>query len=145
MNVNELKVGNIIMFGASPCIVTTINYRQSDGRYETFFVDLKTKETHASIIGDISGIKLNEAILIGVCGFMKNQDYFIPYKPFYDMENKRGFVLDRDAEVDFIISFMCNAASRFYISRPIKYLHQLQNLLFELKGIELYVNKEHFL
>lgn len=68
IDVKELKIGNIISYNKEPCFVTTINYLQPRGNYETFFVGLKSRDTYSAKIDQIEPVILTEEILLK-CGF----------------------------------------------------------------------------
>lgn len=138
IRIEELRVGNTINYMSDCWRVTTINFRQSDGRYETFFVNLTTRETSSSIIDDINGVHLTETLLLE-CGFKKNSGFLggLPNEIYFkhdDLGDKTVIVKDQGC---FVIATWDEKAKYLYkFGHSILWLHQLQNILEDFRKSE---------
>lgn len=130
IQVNELRINNVIEYFGDFYRVTTINYRQADGTYETFFVRLRGGETHSSKVEEIIPIPLTEDILLK-CGFEWND-----LARCYQDDHMIELVNEEGINPNYFIWHNNGMVGR----NPMCYLHQLQNIYFSLVGKELEVN-----
>ncbi len=124
MNAHEFRIGNYIVVDGAIALILAVD---SDGT-EAVVETLTTKDNRIKTkISKIKPVPLTPQLLHENCQFDKSGKYNIGLDDYlYFLEFKEGYIslLDRKGQV--MIRFM-----------DIRNLHQLQNLVYALKGIEM--------
>ena len=124
MNAHEFRIGNYIKLDGVIAQVLAID---SDGK-EAMIEALTSRENRIKkAISKVTPVPLTPQLLTENCRFEKSGRYNIGLDDYrYFLEFKEGYIslLDRRGEV--MIRFM-----------DIRNLHQLQNLVYALKGTEM--------
>ena len=149
MNINEIRVGNLVYFAILNIVeVTAINPQKListsknsiSGKDEIYdMVSFKGNTASGNDrIEAFDPIPLTEEILLK-CGFTKSRNIGC-----YDTD-KDAFFFESD-KISLTIDFILSSSNHYYRSNPVdgaiplKYLHQLQNLVFSVTGKELEIN-----
>lgn len=128
----DLMKGNIVEYNGYYAVVYSIfgPYPNSDERFNNKeCVDLILGGIATVTIDEINPVTLTEEILLK-CGFIYDVDF-------------DGIVLDLDCGVSFgfdstILYYHGNLESYWVdILKEVKYIHELQNIIFDLTGQEL--------
>jgi len=131
MKYQELRIGNFLHNGSDVVCVEAISptYKQA---IDISNVDgLSSSSCFVSLpIADLKPVPLTGEWLLRF-GFVQNKSIGVGNDIFsgYEME---GFIIDKDFDPIISTNEGC-----FGFSNPVKYVHQLQNLVFALTGKEL--------
>lgn len=117
MEVNELRIGNWVLCDNIPRKVIELNFVEED-------IEANCEDVNYLNINHYNPIPLTEEILLK-CGYVENGAWY------------ESVELKLDIFKDFQIFWIEDAEEHTEIRKPIKHLHQLQNLYFALTQEEL--------
>lgn len=134
---NELRIGNKVKNKdaiSTVCGIQTPTYsgNKNDGRY---VLELDIPESMFITIDELEPIVITENILTDSFGFSLSDSYV-----FYLKYNEEGFLWIKQRKIKgrwMWICFCGNVIFNLINIANIKYVHQLQNLIFCLTGKEL--------
>ena len=132
MKANEIRVGNWIKDPRPFNQETKKFFKMTENGY------FKATARDIQFAEEFEPIPLTEGILLK-CGFKKSRNIGC-----YDTD-KDAFFFESD-KISLTIDFILSSSNHYYRSNPVdgaiplKYLHQLQNLVFSVTGQELEIN-----
>lgn len=134
---SELRIGNILSYKGDYVHVTLLSM-DVDDEYQDIIGFCKLGQStneisnwNRAMAGDLLRVAITPDLLES-CGFEKSYDKALPFQDAYTFE---WVTLDRD----FQISIACED-SVIRIGEPLKYLHEVQNVIYFLTKKEIPVN-----
>ena len=145
---SELRIGNYVLtnnslyrkadLGKIACIVainSEVKVDNKQGVVTIYQIEDKYKDTYGQFLDYLKPIPISEEKLIEL-GFTKTED-----NDYLKVGRKAFLVSLADyGDTDFHVLYRCDIGMDFCSLAYVDYIHQIQNIVFDLTGEELVIN-----